>query len=89
MKLFIFDVNNLTDNYHPYGSCAIIANDIDDAKSQFDEYRDGRIRDVRESDKGRANAICLTHEEIADVRVFELAGDYLKEIILFPDSGCC
>jgi hypothetical protein len=87
MKLFIFDVQYLTLDYHHGGSCIIIADDLDDAIRQFNQYADDEF--VQGTRYGNTTKPELMPDEIRDGIVYELGGNYPKNIIIHSDSGCC
>lgn len=74
MKIFLFKrIDELTEYYHSEGGLVVVANDLEDAKNQIADDTNMQITD----------------EEWANVKVFELAEKYERQMFIFPDAGCC
>jgi hypothetical protein len=72
--IFIFDVAQLTENYHSGGGLVVVAESLDAAV------------DLAQKDENTR----LTPEEIAAVKVFKLADKKTPaQVFVFPDAGCC
>jgi hypothetical protein len=74
MKLFIWkDIEGLTMHWHDGGSLLVVAVSLEAAK--FLVANDESIPDALELPE--------------PATVYELAGDYLPSVVVFPDQGCC
>lgn len=88
MKLYIWTrVSYVTDNYHDDGGIAVIAADLEAAKSVVSEHC--RSNWPKDEDAANQAAGHLAADLETEPDVLDLAGDPEPRLWIFPDAGCC
>lgn len=83
MKIWIIEcVENLTDNWHPEGGIAVIAESLDAAKKLI-------LAETETDFQGNVFTPKVTDEEWAESVEMELAGNIEERVFIFPNAGCC
>lgn len=83
MKLYIFNVGLLTDNYHSNGSAVVVAKNRERAKALLSAKR------RKYPDEDELVGPEPTEEEIAAGVEYPLRGVHEEAIYIHPDAGCC